>query len=265
MRTPWWKAFLRGIWKPCIWDTNSCGRINPRLIHLSITGFGRTGPKRAYHSCDSVQAAFGGQMHVSGIPTGKPLKLFGPQSCYAASLFGANAVLLGLRQRKITGLGRHIDLSIQEAVASTLDHVMIDYFQNRMTPGRPTDDPQPESFFTFPCKDGYIEIPLLRNGETILELVNSETNAAKKLGAEWKDAAYRNKHHRLFHDCGHRMDRASHQTGTVSTWPGDGFSLGARGIARGSAPEPAAESAPIFCAHRTRRQTPLPFGARTAI
>ena len=199
MRTPWWKAFHRGTWKPCIWDTNSCGRINPQLIHLSITGFGRTGRKRAYHSCDSVQAAFGGQMHVSGIPTGKPLKLFGPQSCYAASLFGANAVLLSLRQRNITGRGRHIDLSIQEAVASTLDHVMIDYFQDRMTPGGPTDDHQPESFFTFPCKDGHIEMPLLRNGDTLLELVNSETNAAQKLGAEWKDTAYRKKHYRLFH------------------------------------------------------------------
>jgi crotonobetainyl-CoA:carnitine CoA-transferase CaiB-like acyl-CoA transferase len=55
-------------------------RINPRLVHLSITGFGQTGRRRAYHSCDSVQAAFGGQMHVSGIPAGKPLKLFGPQS-----------------------------------------------------------------------------------------------------------------------------------------------------------------------------------------
>ena len=173
-------------------------RINPRLIHLSITGFGQTGRKRAYHSCDSVQAAFGGQMHASGIPAGKPLKLFGPQSGYAASLFGANAVLLALRQRKSTGRGRHIDLSIHEAVVSTLDHVMIDYFQNRMTPDRSTDDPQSESFFTFPCKDGYIEIPLLRNGDTLLELVNSETKK-KKLGAEWKDADYRNKHYLLFY------------------------------------------------------------------
>ena len=174
-------------------------RINPQLIHLSITGFGQTGRKRAYHSCDSVQAAFGGQMHVSGLPTGKPLKLFGPQSCYAASLFGANALLLSLRQRKITGRGRHIDLSMQEAVASTLDHVMIDYFQDRMTPGRPTHDLHPESFFTFPCKDGYIEIPLLRNGDTLLELINSETTATKELGAEWKDAAYRKKHYHLFY------------------------------------------------------------------
>jgi crotonobetainyl-CoA:carnitine CoA-transferase CaiB-like acyl-CoA transferase len=172
--------------------------INPRLIHLSITGFGQTGRKRAYHSCDSVQAAFGGQMHVSGIPTGKPLKFFGPQSCYAASLFGANAVLLSLRQRNVTGRGRHIDLSIQEAVASTLDHVMIDYFQNKMTRGRPADDLQIESFFTFPCKDGHIEIPLLHNGDTLLELVNSATNATKKLGAEWKDSAYRKKHYRQF-------------------------------------------------------------------
>ena len=168
-------------------------RINPRLIHLSITGFGQTGRRRAYHSCDSVQAAFGGQMHVSGIRTGKPLKLSGPQSCYTVSLFGANAVLLGLRQRKITGRGSRIDLSTQEAVASTLDHVMIDYFQNRMAHGKQTNDLQPEAFFTFACKDGYIEMPLLRNGDTLLDLVNSETNA---LGAEWKDTAYRKEHYR---------------------------------------------------------------------
>jgi CoA:oxalate CoA-transferase len=73
-------------------------RINPYLIHISITGFGLTGPKRAYRSCDSVASASGGQMSVSGVPSGRPVKLFGSQSCYTASLFGANAALLGLRR-----------------------------------------------------------------------------------------------------------------------------------------------------------------------
>jgi crotonobetainyl-CoA:carnitine CoA-transferase CaiB-like acyl-CoA transferase len=174
--------------------------INPRLIHLSITGFGRTGPRRKYNSCDCVQAAFGGQMHVTGSSCGKPLKLAGSQSHYAASLFGANAILLHLKQRAITGRGSYIDLSVQEAVASTLDHVMIDYFQRRIAPDHPPDDARIESFFTLPCKNGYVEIPLLRDWETILELVNSEEAPDKRLEVHWKDAAYRNKHARLLWD-----------------------------------------------------------------
>ena len=173
-------------------------RIHPRLIHLTITGFGRTGPKCAYRSCDSVAAAFGGQMFCTGITEGKPLKLFGPQSSHAASLFGANAVLLSLRQREATGRGRHIDLSVQEAVASTLDHVMINYFGGPGMPGSPADDAWTGSFVALPCKDGYIEVPLLRDAETILELVNSEAMPEKRLGEEWSDAAYRNMHHRAF-------------------------------------------------------------------
>lgn len=175
-------------------------RINPRLIHLSMTGFGRTGPRRKHNSCDCVQAAFGGQMHVTGVSCGKPLKLAGAQSYYAASLFGADAILLRLRQRAITGRGSYIDLSIQEAVASTLDHVMIDYFQRTIVPDSPAHDARIESFFTLPCKNGYVEIPLLRNWETILELVNSEEVPDKQLEARWKDADYRNKHSRLLWD-----------------------------------------------------------------
>ena len=175
-------------------------KVNPSLIHLSITGFGRTGPKRAYRSCDSVQSAFGGQMHCTGIPAGKPVKLCGSQPHYAASLFGANAVLLGLRQRALKGHGRHIDLSIQEAVVSTLAHVMIDCFRHRMAPDAPVVDLRAESFSALPCKDGYIEMPMLRNADTILELAISEATPESAPGNEWRDAAFRNRHFGLFRD-----------------------------------------------------------------
>jgi len=174
--------------------------INPRLIHISITVLGQTGPKRMYRSCDSIQAALGGQMHRTRDSEGKPLKLAGAQSFYVAALFGANAVILALRQRSITGLGRHIDLAIQEAVSSTLGHVMIDHFLNAGMREPPAEDLQAESFFTLPCKDGYIAIPLMRNSETILELANLDATPGKRLGDEWKDAAYRNRHWQLFRD-----------------------------------------------------------------
>ena len=182
-------------------------RINPRIIHLSITGFGQTGPKRDYRACDSVLAAFGGQMHVTGLRSGKPRKLSGPQSCYAASLFGANAVLLNLRKRKNTGKGCHIDLSIQEAVASTLDRFMVDYFHDGMIAGRQGDDYQHEPFSILRCQDGYIQIPILRNWETICELMTSEGMARNLLEKKWQNKSYRQKHY------GHIVDAAENWTG----------------------------------------------------
>jgi crotonobetainyl-CoA:carnitine CoA-transferase CaiB-like acyl-CoA transferase len=175
-------------------------RLNPRIIHLSITGFGQTGPKSAYHSCDCVHAAFGGQMHVSGAPSGKPLRLFGPQSSYAASLFGAVAVLLNLKRRRNTGRGFYIDLSHQEAVASTLGHVMIDYFHDGRTAGGRGKDPQQEMFSILRCKDGYIQIPILRNWETLTELAVSKGKAKNPTQDRWKGEAFCERHYRQIVD-----------------------------------------------------------------
>lgn len=168
--------------------------INPRLIHISITGFGRTGPKSSFSSCDSVVSAYGGQMYLSGTPTGPPVKLFGPQSCYTASLFGANAMLLSLKRRRMTGKGCYIDLSIQESIASTLDHAMIDYFHGGAIAGRKQSARPADSFAVLPCRNGYIQIPILRNWETLLQLMDSDGKAKNLLEKKWRREAYRRNH-----------------------------------------------------------------------
>jgi crotonobetainyl-CoA:carnitine CoA-transferase CaiB-like acyl-CoA transferase len=86
---------------------------NPGLIMASVTGFGQKGLRNRYKSCDIVASAFGGQMYVSGSPVTAPLKPFGEQSYYAASLFAAIGILLALRKRKQSGKGEHLDISLQ--------------------------------------------------------------------------------------------------------------------------------------------------------
>ena len=100
---------------------------NRRLIMASITGFGRTGPRKDFKSCDLVASAFGGQMFVSGAPSVPPVKQFGNQSYFTASLFAAVGILLALRAGERSGRGDYLDISLQEAVASCLDHV---FFSN---------------------------------------------------------------------------------------------------------------------------------------
>ena len=149
-------------------------QINPRLIHISITGFGRTGPRSSFHSSNSIASAYGGQMYVTGKSTGPPVELSGMQSYYTASLFAANAALLCLMSRKKTGRGRYVDLSIQEAVASTLDHVMIDFFHNGNIEERGRHSDSIDSFDIFQCRDGYIQIPTMKNCETLVDLINAD-------------------------------------------------------------------------------------------
>jgi crotonobetainyl-CoA:carnitine CoA-transferase CaiB-like acyl-CoA transferase len=169
-------------------------RMNSGLIHISITGFGRSGPNHAYRSCDAVASASGGQMFITGIPAGPPVNLFGCQSGYVASLFAANAALLGLRKRKLTGQGCYVDISTQEAVASTLDPVMVDYFHDGRITGRNGNAAGNDSFTILPCKDGYILAPILRSWETLLELMNTEGKAKDLIEPIWQQRAYREKH-----------------------------------------------------------------------
>ena len=126
--------------------------VNPRLILASVTGFGQNGPRSQYKSCNLVASAFGGQMYVSGSPSTPPLKAHGEQSSYVTSLFSAIGILLALRKRSLGGKGEHIDISSQECVASTLDHVLVRYFYDRIIPKRQGNLSWNNSSFILPCK-----------------------------------------------------------------------------------------------------------------
>ena len=168
--------------------------INPRLILLSVTGFGQDGPRSKYKSCDLVASAFGGSMYVSGSPSTRPLKPFGEQSYYTTSLFGAIAILLALRRRTQSGNGEHIDISMQEAMASTLDHVMVRYFYDRVIPERQGSLHWDSSFCILPCKDGYLLLTLFQQWETMIELMDSEDMAEDMVEENWKNEEYRLRH-----------------------------------------------------------------------
>lgn len=160
-------------------------RLNPGLVHLSITPFGRTGPRRGYQSSDAVAAAFGGWLYVNGRRGGPPAGLYGRQSYYAAALFGAVTLLMHLRQREVTGKGTYIDLSIQEAVASTLGHVPVDYHSSGAVARRGENS----DFVTLPAADGCIQMTVLRDWETLLQLMQSDGKARELSPTDAPDAA----------------------------------------------------------------------------
>ncbi len=139
--------------------------INRRLIMLSISNFGQTGPYRDYQGFEITLNALGGVQWEVGEPDREPLKLGGQQLQYQAGLIGAYAVMTAVSYRHVASLGQHIDLSIQE-VAATLKGAPTTYYQfsgkTRYRNGlRPIDNlggrhPGNYPIAILPCKDGWV-------------------------------------------------------------------------------------------------------------
>jgi benzylsuccinate CoA-transferase BbsE subunit len=187
------ETFSPGYLKKLGMDFESLSRINPKLIMVSVTGFGQTGPKKGFRSCDLVASAYGGQMCLSGFRSSAPLKPFGEQSFFAGSLFAATGVVLALRKRRQTGKGEHIDISLQEAVASTLEHVMVRFFYENMVSKRQGDQNRNNDFYIMPCKDGFMQITIFQQWETIVEWMDSKGMAGDLMDDKYRDEEFRKK------------------------------------------------------------------------
>lgn len=92
----------------------------PRLIHVSITGFGCEGPKAGYVTTDLVASAASGFLYLSGSPDRAPLRIGAPQAFHHAAADAAVGVHIGLAERELSGLGQHIDVSAQESTTFAL-------------------------------------------------------------------------------------------------------------------------------------------------
>jgi len=89
---------------------------NPRLVTLSVTGFGSGGPDGHRPGFDQIVQAEAGLMSLVGEPDGEPTRVGLPISDLLAGMFGAYGVSLALRQRELTGRGGQVDTSLLAAV-----------------------------------------------------------------------------------------------------------------------------------------------------
>jgi crotonobetainyl-CoA:carnitine CoA-transferase CaiB-like acyl-CoA transferase len=90
---------------------------NPRLIMLSISGYGQTGPNAALASYDRVALAFAGFLNATGYADRPPVRPGFAIADYQTALYGAFSVMMALYSRDLRdGRGQHIDLSLYETV-----------------------------------------------------------------------------------------------------------------------------------------------------
>jgi len=106
-------------------------KVNPRIIMVSISGFGHTGPLRDLVALAPTLQAYSGLTDITSFERGNPLGLGFPYADIAAALHTTLMILISLEAREKTGQGEYIDLSEFEALCTTMGPTLLDIAVNQ--------------------------------------------------------------------------------------------------------------------------------------
>jgi crotonobetainyl-CoA:carnitine CoA-transferase CaiB-like acyl-CoA transferase len=138
---------------------NELRRENPRLITLTISGMGASGPDSSAPGYDFIIQAASGLMSISGPKEGPPSKLGVAVVDLTTGMMAANAILAALFARERTGKGQHIDISLLETAVSWLANVGTSYLMTDKPPARHGNaHPTIVPYQTFQVSDGDVAV-----------------------------------------------------------------------------------------------------------
>lgn len=129
--------------------------INPRLIYSTVKGFGTYGPYSDFKSFEPIAQAMGGAMSVTGFPENPPTYVWPAIGDSGTGMHLAIGILAALQQRHTTGMGQHVEVSMQDSVVNIMRVALRDHQRfntPKMRAGNQLGDNVPGS--TYACKPG---------------------------------------------------------------------------------------------------------------
>ncbi|GAA2901652.1 CoA transferase [Pseudonocardia halophobica] len=133
--------------------------LNPRLVVLSVTGFGHDGPEGGRSGYDQIAQGEAGLMSVTGSGPDDVQRVGVPIADLLAGMYGAYGVLAALRERDRTGRGQVVRTSLLAAV------VGVHGFQGtawtvagKVGHARGNHHPSISPYGLFRCRDGAVQI-----------------------------------------------------------------------------------------------------------
>jgi len=132
--------------------------LNPRILYVSVSGFGQTGPDRERPAVDTILQAFTGLMSVNSGGDGEPHRVASFVMDMSTALFTFQAVSAALYARQREPRGRYLETSLmQSGAALQIVNVIGSHLENGAV--RPGLTPSG----TFPAQDDWLNVTVLRN------------------------------------------------------------------------------------------------------
>jgi crotonobetainyl-CoA:carnitine CoA-transferase CaiB-like acyl-CoA transferase len=140
-------------------DYETLRKINPRMVYVSVSGFGQDGPYANRPGFDQVAQGMGGLMSITGLPGQGPVRVGIPIADLSSGNYAAMGALIALIEREKSGEGQWVQTSLLQAQISMLDFQAARWTVARQVPGQAGND-HPTSIPTgvFPTSDGHINI-----------------------------------------------------------------------------------------------------------
>ncbi len=131
--------------------------INPRIVFVSLSGYGERGPLRDKPGYDLMMQAFSGAMGMTGYPEQGPVRIGVSFIDMATGMAAYGAVLTALYQRQQTGMGTCVRISLLETAVALLGHHGANWYQaGVLSPKQGSAAGNLSPYQAFACSDGHL-------------------------------------------------------------------------------------------------------------
>ena len=108
-------------------DHDTLKQRNAKIITVTITGFGETGPLKDKAAFDLVVQAYSGHMDITGEADGPPARMGAPMADISGGIYGCISILGALVGRELHGNGQHADVAMLDSLLHLLSYDALDY------------------------------------------------------------------------------------------------------------------------------------------
>ena len=157
--------FRTGVLDRLGFSTERLHELNPRLVVLSITGFGHDGPEGGRAGYDQIAQGEAGLMSLTGPDPGSPTRTGVPIGDLLAGMYGAYGVAAALTERERTGRGTVVRTSLLAAI------VGVHAFQGtrhtvagQVPRAQGNHHPSLSPYGAFRCRDAIVQVAVASEG-----------------------------------------------------------------------------------------------------
>lgn len=142
-----------GVGYEALWD------LNPRIVYLSLSGYGERGPLANKPGYDLMMQAFSGAMGLTGYPGQGPVRIGVSFIDMATGIAAYGALVTALFARERTGKGTSVRLSLLETAVAILGHHGANWFQaGVLSPPLGSAAGNLSPYQAFVCTDGHLVV-----------------------------------------------------------------------------------------------------------